>query len=95
MERKPAPDFDQELWNLFDKYVHGVVDRRGFLEQAARFAVGGLTAAALLDALSPRFAQAQQVAKDDARLKADYREYDSVKGSGKMRGYLVQPAKSK
>ena len=95
MERKPASGFDQELWNLFDQYVHGVVDRRGFLERAARFAVGGWTAAALLEALSPRFAEAQQVPKDDARLKAGYLEYDSPKGSGKMRGYLAQPAKHK
>lgn len=95
MERKPAREFDQELWNLFDQYVHGVVDRRGFLERAARFAVGGWTAAALLEALSPRFAEAQQVPKDDARLKAGYLEYDSPKGTGKVRGYLAQPAKPK
>ncbi len=95
MERKQASDFDQELWNLFDQYVHGAVDRRGFLERAARFAVGGFTAASLLEALSPRFAEAQQVPKDDARLKAGYLEYDSQKGTGKMRGYLAQPAKRK
>ena len=93
MERKQASDFDQELLNLFDQYVHGQVDRRGFLERAVRFAVGGWTAAALLEALSPRFAEAQQVPKDDARLKAGYLEYDSQKGTGKMRGYLAQPAK--
>jgi len=92
MDRKQASDFDQELLNLFDQYVHGDVDRRGFLERAARFAVGGVTAAMLLDALSPRFAEAQQVPKDDARLKASVVEYDSPKGSGKMRGYLARPA---
>jgi carboxymethylenebutenolidase len=95
VERKRASDFDQELLNLFDKYVHGFLDRRGFLEGAARFAVGGFTAAALLDALSPRFAEAEQVPKDDARCKAGYLEYDSPAGSGKMRGYFVQPAKRK
>jgi carboxymethylenebutenolidase len=94
MERKRASDFDQELLNLFDEYVHGLVDRRGFLERAARFAAFGLGAAALLEALSPRFAEAEQVAKDDPRLKASYVEYESPKGSGKMRGYLVLPAKA-
>ena len=95
MERKQASDFDQELLNLFDKYVHGDVDRRGFLEKAARFAVGGITAAMLLDALSPRFAEAEVVPKDDKRVKTSYLEYDSPQGSGKMRGYLAQPAKAK
>jgi carboxymethylenebutenolidase len=92
MERKTAQDFDQDLLILFDAYVHGDIDRRGFLDRATKFAVGGMTAGMLLDALSPRFAEAQQVAKDDKRLKADYVEYDSPKGSGKMRGYLVRPA---
>ncbi len=92
MDRMKADDFDQELLNLFDQYVHGAVDRRGFLDRAAKFAVGGVTASMLLDMLSPRFAQAQQVAKDDARVKTEYVEYTSPQGSGKMRGYLVRPA---
>lgn len=92
MDRMKASDFDQELLNLFDKYVHGAIDRRGFLDGAARFAVGGVTAAMLLDALNPKFAEAQQVAKDDKRLKAEYIEYDSPQGTGKMKGYLVRPA---
>lgn len=95
MARKTASDFDQELLNLFDQYVHGLVDRRGFLERAARFAVGGITAAGLLEALSPRFAEAQQVAKDDARLRAQYVEYASPNGYGKVRGYFVQPLRGK
>jgi carboxymethylenebutenolidase len=95
MEQKKAEDFDPELLRLFDAYVHGSIDRRGFLDRAARFAVGGTTAAMLLDALSPRFAEAQQVAKDDARLKAEYLEYPSPEGSGTMRGYLVRPAEAK
>jgi carboxymethylenebutenolidase len=95
MERKQASDFDQELLNIFDEYVHGDVDRRGFLEKAARFAVGGVTALMLLDALSPRFAEAEVIAKDDKRLKTSYLEYDSAQGSGKMRGYLAQPAAAK
>jgi len=93
VERKQASDFDQELLNLFDEYVHGIVDRRGFLERAARFAVGGWTAAALLEALSPKFAEAQQIAKSDARLKTAYVEYDSPSGYGRMRGFFVQPAR--
>jgi carboxymethylenebutenolidase len=94
MERKTAADFDPELLLLFDAYVHGGVDRRGFLDKAARFAVGGTTAAMLLEALSPRFAEAQQVAKDDPRLKTEFLEYPSPAGNGTMRGYLVKPAKA-
>ena len=66
MERKTAHDFDQELLILFDAYVHGALDRRGFLDKAARFAVGGVTAAMLLDQLSPKFLAAQVVKPDDA-----------------------------
>ena len=83
MDQKKGSDFDQELYNLFDRYVHGLIDRRGFLDSAARFAVGGMTAAMLLDALNPRFAEAQQVAKDDKRLKTEYLEYQSPRGSGR------------
>jgi carboxymethylenebutenolidase len=92
MERKTAHDFDQEVLNLFDAYVHGALDRRGFLEKASRYAVGGMTAAMLLDELSPKFAEAQVVRTDDARIAAEYLEYDSPNGSGKMRGYFVRPA---
>jgi carboxymethylenebutenolidase len=94
MERKTAHDFDQELLILFDAYVHGAIDRRGFLDKAAKYAVGGVTAVMLLDQLSPKFLAAQVVKPDDARLKAQHVEYDSPKGSGKMRGYLAQPAKA-
>ena len=92
MERQTADDFDQDLLILFDAYVHGDIDRRGFLDRAAKFAVGGMTAAMLLDALSPRFAEAQVVPKDDKRLKTEYLEFDSPQGSGKARGYLARPA---
>jgi carboxymethylenebutenolidase len=92
MQKKTASDFDQELLYLFDEYVHGVIDRRGFLDRAAKFAAGGVTAAMLLDTLSPRFAEAQIVAKDDARLKAAMVEYPSPQGSGTMKGYLARPA---
>ena len=92
MERRTANEFPQELLNLFDQYVHGAIDRRGFLDRAGKFAVGGTTAAMLLDALNPKFAEAQQVAKDDKRIKAEYVTYDSPNGTGKMKGYLVRPA---
>lgn len=95
MERKRANDYPQELLNLFDQYVHGAIDRRGFLAGAARFAVGGLTAAGLLDELSPKFAQAQQVAPGDKRLATKTLEYDSPQGSGTMKGYLARPASAK
>jgi carboxymethylenebutenolidase len=94
MERKKASDFDQELLNLFDQYVHGQIDRRGFLDRAAKFAVGGMTAAMLLDALNPAFAAAQQVPKADPRLKTESVEFPSPQGSSKTRGYLVKPAKA-
>ncbi|GAA5072093.1 dienelactone hydrolase family protein [Lysobacter panacisoli] len=93
--RKTASDFDPEVLRLFDQYVHGVIDRRGFLTGAARFAVGATTAAGLLAALTPQFAAAQQVKPDDKRLQAKYVEFDSPQGYGKARGYLVRPAKAK
>ena len=92
MERKKAGDFDPEVLQWFDKFVHGLVDRRGFLNGVARYAVGGVTASMLLDALNPRFAEAQQVAKDDRRINARYVEFTSAEGYGNARGYLVQPA---
>jgi carboxymethylenebutenolidase len=93
MERKRATEFEQELLNIFDQYVHGDIDRRGFLDRAGKFAVGGVTAGMLLDMLSPQFAAAQQVPKDDKRLKTEYVEYPSPAGyTGKTKGYLVRPA---
>ncbi|HEY2431830.1 MAG TPA: dienelactone hydrolase family protein [Vicinamibacterales bacterium] len=93
MPDKTAHDFDQELLTLFDAYVHGIIDRRGFLDKAAKFAVGGVTAAMLLDQLSPKFVEAQVIKPEDARLKVQYVEYESPKGYGKMRGYLAEPSK--
>ena len=94
MERKTAHEFDQELLILFDAYVHGALDRRGFLDKAAKYAVGGVTAVMLLDQLSPKFVEAQVVKPEDPRIKVQSVEYDSPKGYGKMRGYLAQPAKA-
>ena len=90
--RKTVKDFQPEVLGLFDQYVHGVIDRRGFIAAAARLAIGATTAAGLLAALSPQFAQAQKIKPDDARLNARYEEFDSPKGYGKARGYLVKPA---
>jgi carboxymethylenebutenolidase len=92
MERKRAEDFDQELLYLYDSYAHGQIDRRTFFERAAKFAVGGLTVAALLDMLSPQYVFAAQVPKEDARLKTEYAKYPSPEGHGEMRGYLAKPA---
>ncbi|HWI78586.1 MAG TPA: dienelactone hydrolase family protein [Ramlibacter sp.] len=92
MPRLTAQDFDQELLILFDAYVHGNLDRRGFLARAQKFAKVGVTAAGLLAALSPDFAAGQQVRKDDPRLKADYVTYPSPAGNGTMKGYLARPA---
>lgn len=92
MERKQASDFDPELLELFDQYVHGGVSRRQFFEGAKRFAVGGLTAAAILETLSPNYAHAQQVAKDDARIKTESITYSSSQGSGNMKALLAKPA---
>jgi carboxymethylenebutenolidase len=91
MEQKSAHDFDQELLILFDAYVHGGIDRRSFLDQASKFAVGGVTAAMLLEQLSPKFLQAQMVQHDDARILQEHIEYPSPKGYGTMRGYLARP----
>jgi carboxymethylenebutenolidase len=93
MQRKQASEFHPEVLKLFDQYVHGQIDRRGFLHRVARFAVGGLTASMILDALNPRFAEAQQIAKDDPRLTTSSVEYDSPSGTGKVRGYLALPRK--
>ena len=94
MERKKASDFPQEVLNLFDGYVHGTMGRREFLDSAAKYAVGGFTAAAMLESLRPNFALAEQIAKDDARIKTEYFKYPSPQGSGTMRGYFARPAKS-
>src|SRR2546430_11103025 len=92
MERKKASDFPPEVLKLFDGYVHGMISRRDFLDSAAKFAVGGFTAAAMLESLRPNYAWAQQVAKDDARIKTEYLTYPSPQGSGSMRGYFARPA---
>jgi carboxymethylenebutenolidase len=92
MQRKKASDFPQEVLNLFDGYVHGTMNRREFLDRTAKYAIGGFTAAAMLESLRPNFAWAQQVARDDNRIKAEYLSYPSPQGSDTTRGYVVRPA---
>ena len=92
MERKKAGDFDQELLDLYDQYAHSDMDRRQFMEKASKFAVGGVTAAALVDMLAPRYALARQVDPADASIKTERLEYQSPKGHGSIRAYLTRPA---
>jgi carboxymethylenebutenolidase len=94
MTRPTAHDFDQELIDLYDYYAHGKIDRRTFLERAAKFAVGGLTAVALLELLSPSYALAAQVPKDDTRVVSETVSYPSPAGHGELRGLLARPAGS-
>jgi carboxymethylenebutenolidase len=94
MPRLTAADFAPEVLKLFDQYVHGGISRRGFLDGAARYAVGGTTAAGLLAALAPDFARARQVDPADPRLAISKLAYDSPQGYGKASGYLVKPAKA-
>ena len=83
-------DIDQRVFDLYDEYCHGRIDRRSFLAQAAAVTVGGL---AMAEALLPRYARAQTISFTDPRIKATYVTYPSPGGSsGQMRGYLVQPA---
>ncbi len=92
MQRKTARDFPQELLDLYDFYAHGKITKRDFLEKAAKFTVAGVTAAMLLDQLTPNYALAQQVAPDDAGIVAERITYASPNGNGEVNGYLVKPA---
>jgi carboxymethylenebutenolidase len=92
MQRKKATDFPQDLLNLFDKYIHGDIDRRSFLDGAQKFAVGGLTAMGILESLRPNYAWAQQVPKDDQRIKIETVTIPSPQGNTEIKGPLVRPA---
>jgi carboxymethylenebutenolidase len=92
MERKKASDFPQELLDLFHEYQHGDISRRTFFDRAGRFAVGGVTVATLFEALKPNYAWAQQVPKDDKRLKVGYEIVQSPQGNGTIKGYFARPA---
>src|ERR671911_1150173 len=95
MERKVASDYPQELLDLFHEYQHGDIDRRSFLERAGKFAVGGLTVAAIFESLTPNYAWAQQIKPDDKRIKVGYETVQSPAGNGTIKGYLARPAKGK
>jgi len=92
MERKKASDFPQELLDLFHEYQHGNISRRSFLDRASKFAVGGLTVATIFESMKPNYAWAQQVPKDDKRIKAEYVTVQSPQGNGSIKGYFAQPA---
>ena len=92
MNRMTASDFDQELLDLYDFYVHGKITKREFLDRAGKFAVGGVTAVALLNMLLPDYALAEQVSFNDPAITAEYTTYPSPNGHGDVRGYLVRPA---
>ena len=94
MTRMTAKDFAPELLELYDFYVHGRITRREFLERAAVFTVGSMTAASILASLSPDYALAQQVAFTDPDIVAEYISYPSPRGHGEVRGYFVRPAKA-
>lgn len=94
MERKKASDFPQELLDLFDRYVHGEIERRDFIDRAGKFATAGVTATALYESLRPNYAWAEQIPKNDPRLKTGYETVPSPEGNGSIRGYLASPAKA-
>ena len=91
MERKRISDFPREVLDLFDLFIHGDITRRDFVESAAKV-VGAVSAVGMLEALSPNYAMAQQVAPDDKRIKASWETYESPNGTGTMKGYFVRPA---
>lgn len=95
MERKTANEYPQELLDLFHEYQHGEIDRRAFLRGAARFAVGGVTAAAILESLRPNYAWAQTVDPKDKDIKVGYETVASPEGNGSIKGYLARPAKGR
>lgn len=92
MERKKASEFPQELLNLFDRYVHGEISRRNFIDGAQKFATASMTATALFEALRPNYAWAEQVPKNDSRIQAEYVTVPSPQGNGNIKGYFVRPA---
>jgi len=94
MERKKASDFPQELLDIFHEYQHGDIDRRSFLDRASKFAVNGLTVAAIFESLRPNYAWAQQIQKDDARIKTERATVPSPQGNGSIAGYLAKPTKA-
>ncbi len=95
MNKIKNEDLGQEVFDLFDSYVHSKINRREFMEQVSKYAFGGLTAAAIYEYLAPKYAEAQQIKANDPRLNSEYIEYKSPKGAGRMRGLLSRPVNSK
>ncbi len=95
MERKTADEYPQELLDLFHEYQHGDMDRRSFMNHIGRFAIGGLTAAAIFESLTPNFAWAQTIKPDDKDIKVGYESVSSPAGNGTIKGYLAKPSKGK
>jgi carboxymethylenebutenolidase len=95
MQRSLASEYPQELLDLFHEYQHGDITRRNFLDRAGKFAVGGMTVAAIFESLRPNYAWAQQVKPDDTRIKVGYETVQSSEGNGSIKGYLAHPAKGK
>jgi carboxymethylenebutenolidase len=92
MERKKASEYPQELLDIFHEYQHGDISRRDFMERIQKFAVGGVTAVAIYESLKPNYAWAQQVPKDDARIKTSVETVQSPQGNGTIKGLLARPA---
>src|SRR6187401_2372876 len=92
MERKKASDYPQELLDLFHEYQHGDISRRDFMERARKFAVGGLTVGMIFESMRPNYAWAQQVPKDDARIRTSYETVQSPQGNSSIKGYFAVPA---
>ncbi len=95
MKRKTADEFPQEVLDLFHEYQHGEIDRRSFLEGLTKYAVGGITVAALYSSLQPNYAWAQTIRPDDKDIRVGYEEVPSPLGNGSIKGYLTRPAKGK
>ncbi len=85
------PKLPSEAIELYNLFIHGVISRRAFMDGVQRFAVGGLAAATIIEALMPNYAQAQQVSKTDNRIKATYETVASPQGNGSIKGYFVRP----
>ena len=92
MDRKEAADYPQEVLDLFHEYQHGDMSRRTFIDRLGKYATGGVTAMAIFESLRPNYAWAQQIKKDDARIKTEYATVSSPAGNGSIKGYLARPA---
>jgi len=95
MERKTAEEYPQELLDLFHEWQHGDIDRRSFLEGLGKYAVGGLTVAALFESLKPNYAWAQTIDPKDKEIKVGYETVASPEGNGSIKGYLARPSKGR